>query len=104
MRYLVSDLSGNHRGSFDSLSELIEELAEGALDDPATLRSLYVYTYDDAGCQVGPAERGDEVLDAAALTHSRATTAWQPKEVVEAEASDEDAEESASEALFQLIA
>jgi hypothetical protein len=73
MRYVVVDLQGNQRGSFDSRSELVSELREGLLADPASLRSLYVLTEDASGQEIAPAERGDEVL--AGAVHSLALVA-----------------------------
>jgi hypothetical protein len=62
MRYVVVDLAGNQRESFDSQAELVEELREGLLAMPVSLRSLYVLTYDDDGREVAPTQRGDELL------------------------------------------
>ena len=62
MRYMVVDLKGNQRGSFDSRAELEDELREGAEDDPSALAALYVLAYDDEGNEVTPAERADAFL------------------------------------------
>lgn len=62
MRYVVLDLKGNQRESFDSREELIAELREGLRDDPVILRSLYVLAYDAEGRELGSARRADEVL------------------------------------------
>lgn len=62
MRYVLIDLRGNQRGSYDSQDKLLEDLQDGLRDDLETLRSLYVLTYDDEGHEVDTARRGDEAL------------------------------------------
>src|SRR4051794_36790824 len=68
MRYVVVDLAGNQRESFDSRAELVEELQEVLRASPRSLRSLYVLTYDE-GREIGGAQRADELL--AGVTRSR---------------------------------
>jgi hypothetical protein len=62
MRYVLTDLHGNQRGAYDSRDELIEDLQDGLRDDPATLKDLYVLTYDDEGREVDSPRRGDAAL------------------------------------------
>lgn len=61
MRYVVIDLQGNQRESFDSRDELFEELREMS-EDPRMLEALYVLTHADDGSEVKPALRADEML------------------------------------------
>jgi hypothetical protein len=62
MRYVVIDLQGNQRESFDSRDELVGELREIRTEDPNALELLYVLTRDDDGREAEPARRADEIL------------------------------------------
>ncbi|HWD85160.1 MAG TPA: hypothetical protein VG321_05370 [Solirubrobacteraceae bacterium] len=63
MRYVVIDLEGNQRESFESVEELLSELRDIVLSaGPATLAELYVLEHDDAGHEAGPTRRADEIL------------------------------------------
>jgi hypothetical protein len=68
MRYVVTDLAGNQRASFESSAELFAELREGGADDPTMLESLYVLVYDDDGNELASARRADELLAGATLS------------------------------------
>ena len=71
MRYVVLDLQGNQRESFDSREELVAELQAGLPADPGSLRALYVVSYDEDGQEVGRPQRADEVLVAAVSGRAR---------------------------------
>jgi hypothetical protein len=71
MRYVVLDLRGNQRESFDSQEELVAELQDGLSVDPDSLRALYVVAYEDDGREVGT-RRADEVLTAVSKNGGRA--------------------------------
>lgn len=61
MRYVVVDLQGNQRESFDSHAQLVAELADVVREDASAVRSLYVLEYDGDGAH-GSSRRADEVL------------------------------------------
>jgi hypothetical protein len=62
MRYVVIDLSGNQRATFESRAELIDELREGADDDPEALSGIYVTACDDEGRETMAPVRADAML------------------------------------------
>jgi hypothetical protein len=71
MRYVVLDLRGNQRESFDSQEELVAELQDGLSVDPGSLRALYVVAYEDDGREVST-RRADEVLATVSKNGGRA--------------------------------
>jgi hypothetical protein len=72
MRYVLLDLHGNQRESFDSREELVAELQEALRAEPRSLKALYVVSYDDDGHEVGRAQRADEVV----LASRRSLSTW----------------------------
>ena len=74
MPYTIVDLDGSTRDCFEARGELELALYEAELEHPGSAQDLYVFLIDDAGEQVGDAERGDEVL--ANLAQPRSLTVF----------------------------